>query len=42
MGGDGSNFRWAPYQMVVDSPDKGIKKKAKDADQITTLKITAV
>mgnify|MGYP001818327132 CR=1 FL=1 len=36
MGGDGSKFRWAPYQMVVDSPDKGIKKKAKDADQILT------
>jgi putative cardiolipin synthase len=36
MDGDGSNFRWAPYSMVVDSPDKGIKKKAKDADQILT------
>jgi putative cardiolipin synthase len=36
MDGDGSQFRWAPYTMVVDSPDKGIKKKAKDADNITT------
>jgi len=36
MDGDGSRFRWAPYEMVVDSPDKGIKKKAKDAEQITT------
>ena len=36
MDGDGSRFRWAPYEMVVDSPDKGIKKKAKDADQILT------
>ena len=36
MDGDGSQFRWAPYKMVVDSPDKGIKKKARDADQIIT------
>jgi putative cardiolipin synthase len=36
MDADGSQFRWAPYKMVVDSPDKGIKKKAKDADQILT------
>ncbi len=36
MDADGSQYRWAPYKMVVDSPDKGIKKKAKDADQIIT------
>lgn len=29
-------FDWAPYRLVVDSPDKGIKKKAKEADSITT------
>jgi putative cardiolipin synthase len=36
MDGDGSQFRWAPYKMVVDSPDKGIKKKAEEADSIVT------
>ncbi len=29
-------FHWAPYQLVVDSPDKGIKKLAKEAASITT------
>jgi len=29
-------FKWAPYQLVVDSPDKGIKAKAKEADSIVT------
>ena len=29
-------FEWAPYQLVVDSPDKGIKKKAAEADSIVT------
>ena len=29
-------FEWAPYQLVVDSPDKGIKKKAKEAESIIT------
>lgn len=33
---DNSMFEWAPYQLVVDSPDKGIKKKAKEAASITT------
>jgi putative cardiolipin synthase len=32
---DNSIFRWAPYQLVVDSPDKGIRSKAKEADLIT-------
>lgn len=31
-----SVFEWAPYQLVVDSPDKGIKSRAADADLITT------
>ena len=29
-------YEWAPYELVVDSPDKGVKAKAKDADSITT------
>jgi putative cardiolipin synthase len=33
---DNSMFEWAPYRLVVDSPDKGIKAKAKEADSITT------
>ena len=33
---DNSLFDWAPYRLVVDSPDKGIKAKAKEADSITT------
>ena len=31
-----SLFEWSPYKLVVDSPDKGIKKKAKEAESITT------
>lgn len=42
VGADFNAFRWAPYTMVVDSPDKGIKKKAKDADQILTPLITSL
>ena len=33
---DGSQFTWAPYQLVYDSPDKVIASKAEDADKITT------
>ena len=33
---DSHMFEWAPYKLVVDSPDKGIKKKAAEADSITT------
>ena len=33
---DKNLFEWAPYQLVVDSPDKGIKKKAKEAESIIT------
>ena len=29
-------YEWAPYELVVDSPDKGVKAKAKGADSITT------
>ena len=28
-------FEWAPYALVVDSPDKGIKGKAEEAELIT-------
>lgn len=31
-----SLFEWAPYKLVVDSPDKGIKTKAEEAESITT------
>jgi putative cardiolipin synthase len=31
-----SVFTWAPYSMVVDSPDKNIKSKAATADSIVT------
>ena len=36
LNADDSQFVWAPYEVTVDSPDKGIKKKAKDAASITT------
>ena len=29
-------FDWAPYELVVDSPDKGIKSRAAEAASITT------
>ncbi|MEL7450575.1 MAG: phospholipase D family protein [Pseudomonadota bacterium] len=29
-------FLWAPYELVYDSPDKGIKSKAGEADSIVT------
>jgi putative cardiolipin synthase len=35
-------FEWAPYQLVVDSPDKGIKKKSQEADSITTPLIESI
>jgi len=31
----GNVFEWAPYQLVVDSPDKGVKARAAEADSIT-------
>jgi len=33
---DNGLYEWAPYQLVVDSPDKGIKSKSKEAASITT------
>ncbi len=33
---DQNLFEWATYKLVVDSPDKGVKSRAKDADSITT------
>lgn len=35
-------FRWASYQLVVDSPDKGIKGKAADEDLITAPLVEAL
>ena len=35
-------FEWAPYMLVVDSPDKGIKAKAEEADSITTPLIESI
>ena len=35
--GPGKNlFEWASYELVVDSPDKGVKAKAQEAVSITT------
>lgn len=36
MATDEDLFRWAPYQLVYDSPDKGIRKRSKEADSIRT------
>jgi putative cardiolipin synthase len=35
-------FRWASYQLVVDSPDKGIKGKAAEAELITAPLVEAL
>jgi putative cardiolipin synthase len=35
-------FEWAPYQLVVDSPDKGIKAKSKEADSIVTPLVESI
>ena len=35
-------FEWAPYELVVDSPDKGVKAKAKEAESITTPLIESI
>jgi len=36
MATDERIFDWAPYRLVYDSPDKGIKSKASDAESIVT------
>ena len=36
MATDNSVFDWAPYELVYDSPDKGIKKRSEEADSIRT------
>jgi putative cardiolipin synthase len=38
----GEIFGWAPYELVVDSPDKGIKSRAAEADSITTPLIESI
>jgi putative cardiolipin synthase len=35
-------FEWAPYELVVDSPDKGVKAKAEEAESITTPLIESI
>ena len=35
-------FEWAPYELVVDSPDKGVKARAKEAASITTPLIESI
>lgn len=40
--GSGARFDWAPYELVVDSPDKGIRKRAEEADSITTPLIESI
>lgn len=39
---DKDMFTWAPFQMVVDSPDKGVKKRAEEAASITTPLVEAL
>ena len=39
---DRTLFEWAPYSLVVDSPDKGIKSRAEAADSITTPLIESI
>jgi putative cardiolipin synthase len=39
---DSSQLSWAPYTLAVDSPDKNIKSKAKEADSITTPLIDSI
>jgi len=39
---DPSVFSWSPYTLAVDSPDKNIKSKAKEADSITTPLIESI
>ena len=33
---DNSIFYWAPYELVYDSPDKGVRSKSREAASITT------
>ncbi|HSN51985.1 MAG TPA: phospholipase D family protein [Woeseiaceae bacterium] len=35
-------LEWAPYELVVDSPDKGIKGRAKGADSIVTPLVESI
>ena len=39
---DADAFTWAPYTVAVDSPDKSIKAKAKDAESIRTPLIASL
>ena len=35
IGANNSAFQWSPYELVVDSPDKGIKSRAQESELIT-------
>ncbi len=37
-----ARFEWAPYELVVDSPDKGIRRKAPDAASIVTPLVASI
>jgi len=39
---DSSAFEWAPYALVYDSPDKGVKSLSKQAAKITTSLVDAL
>jgi len=39
---DTSVFEWAPYLLVYDSPDKGVKSRSKEAENITTSLVEAL
>jgi putative cardiolipin synthase len=42
MDKDNTKFEWAPYQLVYDSPDKGIKSKAGPSVAITPKLVEAL
>ncbi|MEE4185738.1 MAG: phospholipase D family protein [Gammaproteobacteria bacterium] len=35
-------FDWSPFELVVDSPDKGVKRKAQEADSIVTPLVQSI
>lgn len=35
-------FQWSPFELVVDSPDKGVTRKSKDADSIVTPLVQSI
>ena len=39
---DSDGLEWAPYMLVYDSPDKGVKSRSKEAANITTSLVDAL